>query len=142
MYHVDLTHSYLNPTRSFSESTELSPQLTLMTMLTHPSSSRSSNLLSNQSTTWLKMTAIWFTFIKFVIKLIHNLIKNNSDSVHPEQLEYSSAMILRGFERIEELEIELPSGDMWLEKWALVKWRAECGKIPRSCVILTEQLTK
>ncbi|KAK1435484.1 hypothetical protein QVD17_01248 [Tagetes erecta] len=81
-------------------------------------------------------TSSVITFIKSVIKSIHNLIKNSSDSVHPEQSEYSPAMILRGFERIKELEIELPSGDLWLEKRAVVKWRAEFGKTLRSCVIL------
>lgn len=45
-------------------------------------------------------------------------------------------MILYGFERIKELEIELPTGDLRLEKRAGIKWKAEFGKTLRSCVIL------
>ncbi|KAL8226353.1 hypothetical protein R6Q57_016185 [Mikania cordata] len=80
-------------------------------------------------------------FIKSVVKSIQNLIlpplghtiQSSSDS---RQSEYSPAMILRGFERVKELQIELPTGDLWLEKRASIKWKAEFGKTLRNCVIL------
>ncbi|CAN1345538.1 F-box protein AUF2 [Linum perenne] len=48
----------------------------------------------------------------------------------------SPAMILSGFDRIRRLEIELPGGDLELEKGVVVNWRAEFGKTMRNCVIM------
>lgn len=79
-------------------------------------------------------------FIKSIVKSIQELIsppnqiQNHDNDAH--RLQNSPAMILRGFERIRELQIELPSGDLRLEKRAGIKWRAEFGKTLRSCVIL------
>ncbi|XP_022773155.1 LOW QUALITY PROTEIN: F-box protein At1g22220-like [Durio zibethinus] len=44
--------------------------------------------------------------------------------------------ILSRFQRIRELHVELPAGDLHLEKGTVVKWRAEFGETLKSCVIL------
>ncbi|CAH1454105.1 unnamed protein product [Lactuca virosa] len=80
-------------------------------------------------------------FIKSIVKSIQDLISPPQDhtlqsSSNQHQSQNSPAMILRGFERIKELEIELPTGDLRLEKRAGIKWKAEFGKTLRSCVIL------
>lgn len=48
----------------------------------------------------------------------------------------SPAHILSRFRSIRELRIELPSGDLSLEKGTTVRWRAEFGETLRTCVIL------
>ncbi|KAI3505012.1 hypothetical protein L1887_26859 [Cichorium endivia] len=80
-------------------------------------------------------------FIKSIVKSIQDLISPSQDhalqsSSNQHQSQNSPAMILRGFERIKELEIELPTGDLRLEKRAGIKWKAEFGKTLKSCVIL------
>ncbi|KAK9050330.1 hypothetical protein SSX86_030700, partial [Deinandra increscens subsp. villosa] len=86
-------------------------------------------------------------FIKSIARSIQDLIsphpqshalqtRNNDSDSDSHQSQYSPAMILRGFERVKELEIELPTGDLWLEKRAAIKWKAEYGKTLKSCVIL------
>lgn len=44
--------------------------------------------------------------------------------------------ILSRFDRIRSLQIELPAGDLKLDKGVVIKWRAEFGKTLKSCVIL------
>lgn len=80
-------------------------------------------------------------FIKSIVKSIQDLISpppghTLQSTSNPHQSQNSPAMILRGFERIKELEIELPTGDLRLEKRAGIKWKAEFGKTLKSCVIL------
>lgn len=79
-----------------------------------------------------------FTFLKSILKSLHDLVSpnplSNPSSLKPPQ--NSPSQILRGFDRVRDLEIELPSGDMRLEKGAFVKWTAEFGTSLRSCVIL------
>ncbi|OWM79939.1 F-box protein At1g22220-like [Punica granatum] len=48
----------------------------------------------------------------------------------------SPARILRGFDRIRELDIELPAGDLRLEKGTVVRYKAAFGASLKSCVIL------
>ncbi|KAF5192335.1 F-box protein [Thalictrum thalictroides] len=57
---------------------------------------------------------------------------SSSSSIQPS----SPSEILRGFEKIKRLEIELPSGDLRLEKGTVLRWKAEFGKSLKSCVIL------
>lgn len=45
------------------------------------------------------------------------------------------AQILSRFQRIRELHVELPAGDLQLEKGTVVKWRAEFGETLKTCVI-------
>lgn len=77
-----------------------------------------------------------FTFLKSILKSLHDLVSPNplSPSLKPPQ--NSPSQILRGFDRVRDLQIELPSGDLRLEKGAIVKWTAEFGSSLRSCVIL------
>ncbi|KAH0868637.1 hypothetical protein HID58_075659, partial [Brassica napus] len=44
--------------------------------------------------------------------------------------------ILSRFDRIKNLEVELPGGDVSLEKGAAVKWKAEFGKTLKTCVVV------
>ncbi|CAA7047916.1 unnamed protein product [Microthlaspi erraticum] len=44
--------------------------------------------------------------------------------------------ILSRFDRIKNLEVELPGGDVNLEKGEAVKWKAEFGKTLKTCVIV------
>ncbi|CAH2033599.1 unnamed protein product [Thlaspi arvense] len=44
--------------------------------------------------------------------------------------------ILSRFDRIKSLEVEVPGGDLKLEKGAAVKWKAEFGKTLKSCVVV------
>ncbi|KAK4745192.1 hypothetical protein SAY87_011504 [Trapa incisa] len=48
----------------------------------------------------------------------------------------SPARILRAFYRIQELDIELPAGDLRLEKGTVVRYKATFGATLKSCVIL------
>ncbi|XP_010498685.1 PREDICTED: F-box protein At1g22220-like [Camelina sativa] len=45
--------------------------------------------------------------------------------------------ILSHFDKIRSLDVELPRGDVKLEKGAAVKWKAEFGKTLKSCVVVT-----
>ncbi|KAJ6730373.1 hypothetical protein OIU85_021195 [Salix viminalis] len=60
------------------------------------------------------------------------VISPESDS----RLARHSSQISPQFDRIRDLQIELPTGDLKLEKGAVIKWRAEFGKSLKSCVIL------
>ncbi|KAE8056887.1 hypothetical protein FH972_013621 [Carpinus fangiana] len=76
------------------------------------------------------------SFIRSILKNLHKLVSHKPHSTRTHRsLLNSPAQILRGFQEIRDLEIELPSGDLKLEKNAAVKWRAEFGKTLRSCVI-------
>lgn len=75
------------------------------------------------------------TFLRSIFKPIFDLV--SPKQLHdPTRSQKSPAQILRGFERVRELYLELPSGDLRLEKGAVIRWRAEFGKTLRSCVIL------
>ncbi|XAR62172.1 hypothetical protein NMG60_11016824 [Bertholletia excelsa] len=75
------------------------------------------------------------TFLRSIFKPIYDLV-SPKPLPDPARMHKSPAEILRGFEKIRQLEIELPAGDLRLEKGAVIRWRAEFGKTLRSCVIL------
>ncbi|CAI0468370.1 unnamed protein product [Linum tenue] len=78
-------------------------------------------------------------FFKSIVQSIQGLLNfdlGGDDEEADVQNCYSPGQILSGFERIRRLEIELPSGDLQMEKGVLVKWRAEFGTTLRNCVIL------
>ncbi|KAA8522490.1 hypothetical protein F0562_013150 [Nyssa sinensis] len=75
------------------------------------------------------------SFFRSIFKSLHNLVSPKLLQ-SPTRSQNSPTQILRGFERIRELEIELPSGDLRLEKGGLIRWKAEFGKTLKSCVIL------
>ncbi|KAJ6681774.1 hypothetical protein OIU74_020106 [Salix koriyanagi] len=77
-----------------------------------------------------------FTFFKSLLKSIHDLFNPDTKPTARNQTQNSPARILSQFHRIRDLQIELPAGDLKLEKGAVIKWRAEFGKSLKSCVIL------
>ncbi|XP_041017090.1 F-box protein At1g22220 [Juglans microcarpa x Juglans regia] len=79
--------------------------------------------------------AALLTFLRSILKSLHNLLLPKPHPIQTRSLLNSPAQILRGFEKIKNLEIELPSGDLKLEKKAVVMWRAEFGSTLRSCII-------
>ncbi|EEF48483.1 F-box protein AUF1 [Ricinus communis] len=91
-------------------------------------------VISTESDTEILLLA----FLKSLLKSIHDLFK--PDEEKPIQnvnlTQNTPAQILSRFERIRDLEIELPAGDLKLEKGVVIKWRAEYGKTLKSCVIM------
>ncbi|CAN1181622.1 F-box protein AUF1 [Linum perenne] len=81
--------------------------------------------------------APFFNFFNSIVDSIQNLFNlGGQDDGDGFQSFCSPAMILSGFDRIRRLEIELPGGDLELEKGVVVNWRAEFGKTMRNCVIM------
>lgn len=75
-------------------------------------------------------------FLRSIIKSIHHLVSPSKVLPTPARSQNSPAQILREFERIRNLQIELPSGDLRLEKGTTIRWKADFGKTLKSCVIL------
>ncbi|CAI0468369.1 unnamed protein product [Linum tenue] len=87
----------------------------------------------------ISSSAFFDDFFKSIVQSIQGLLNfdlGGDDEEADVQNCYSPGQILSGFERIRRLEIELPSGDLQMEKGVLVKWRAEFGTTLRNCVIL------
>ncbi|XP_050378034.1 F-box protein AUF2 [Argentina anserina] len=77
--------------------------------------------------------------LRFILKSLHSLLLSSSSPTKPDdptRIPNSPAQILRCFHRVRRLAIDLPSGDLRLEKGTVLKWRAEFGKTLRTCVIL------
>ncbi|ESQ34572.1 hypothetical protein EUTSA_v10010014mg [Eutrema salsugineum] len=78
-----------------------------------------------------------------LFKSFHGLISLFSKPAKPIQTTNLSpnipSKILSRFDRIKNLEVELPAGDVKLEKGAAVKWKAEFGKTLKSCVVVAFQ---
>ena len=79
---------------------------------------------------------LFFSFLRSIVKSLHDLVSPDPPPRDPPPPQNSPSQILRRFDRVRELEIELPSGDLRLEKGAVVRWRAEFGRSLRSCAIL------
>ncbi|KAL3504718.1 hypothetical protein ACH5RR_034559 [Cinchona calisaya] len=82
--------------------------------------------------------SFFLAFLRSIVKSFHNFISPSkrthySDPTRPQN---SPSQILQGFENIRSLQIELPSGDLRLEKGTTIKWKAYFGKTLNSCVIL------
>ncbi|KAL3514101.1 hypothetical protein ACH5RR_026818 [Cinchona calisaya] len=82
--------------------------------------------------------SFFLAFLRSVVKSFHTFISPNKQAnfTNPTRTQKSPTQILRGFENIRSLQIELPSGDLRLEKGTTIKWKAHFGKTLRSCVIL------
>ncbi|XP_009369664.2 F-box protein AUF2 [Pyrus x bretschneideri] len=74
-------------------------------------------------------------FLKSILKSLQDLVSAKPDPTQTRS-QNSPAQILRSFHRVRSLSIELPSGDLRLEKGTVLKWRAEFGKTLKTCVIL------
>ncbi|XP_050227675.1 F-box protein AUF2-like [Mercurialis annua] len=85
---------------------------------------------------------VLFTLLKSLFKSIHELFKpdEEGEKLKLTVTQNSPAQILSRFDRILELQIELPAGDLRLEKGVVIKWRAEFGRSLKSCVILGYRL--
>ncbi|KAL7154705.1 hypothetical protein ABFS83_03G019200 [Erythranthe nasuta] len=81
---------------------------------------------------------------KSLLTSLHHLVSPPPTGKQPPENPTSAAppppnspsQILRSFDAIASLRIELPSGDLRLEKGTSIKWVARFGKTLRSCVIL------
>ncbi|KAF2291530.1 hypothetical protein GH714_025208 [Hevea brasiliensis] len=68
---------------------------------------------------------------------IQDLFKSDHKPTATLTLTHNSpAQILSQFHRIRDLQIQLPAGDLKLDKGVVIKWRAEFGNTLKSCVIL------
>lgn len=80
------------------------------------------------------------TFLKVCLKSLQDLLTNTTSKpqtrAQHQQTQNSPAEILSQFQRIKNLQMELPGGDLNLDKGVTVKWRAEFGKSLTSCVII------
>nr|XP_011464592.1 PREDICTED: LOW QUALITY PROTEIN: F-box protein At1g22220 [Fragaria vesca subsp. vesca] len=76
--------------------------------------------------------------LRFILNSLHSLVSpSKPDPTRTRaRVPNSPAQILRCFHRVRRLAIDLPSGDLRLEKGTVLKWRAEFGKTLRTCVIL------
>ncbi|RVW56260.1 F-box protein [Vitis vinifera] len=79
--------------------------------------------------------SFFLSFLKSIFRSLHHIISPKSLPIQPRP-HNSPTQILRGFDRIRNLEIELPGGDLCLEKGAVLKWKAEFGRRLKSCVIM------
>ncbi|KAF5739726.1 F-box protein [Tripterygium wilfordii] len=82
--------------------------------------------------------SIFLTILKSLLKSLHEIFhpKPSHQFLAKTRPNNSPTQILTQFHRIRSLAIELPSGDLKLEKGVTVKWRADFGKTLKSCVIL------
>lgn len=82
--------------------------------------------------------SLFATFLKVFLKSLQDLLTNTTSKpqTRTQQTQNSPAEILSQFQRIKNLRIELPGGDLNLDKGVTVKWRAEFGKSLTSCVII------
>ncbi|CAA2992624.1 F-box protein At1g22220-like [Olea europaea var. sylvestris] len=82
--------------------------------------------------------------VSFVFTIFKSLFKTLQDLISPyraslpdlARCQNSPTQILRGFDGIRNLRVELPSGDLRLEKGTTIKWVARFGKTLKNCVIL------
>lgn len=82
--------------------------------------------------------SLFVTFLRVFLKSLQDLLTNTASKTQtrPPQTQNSPAEILSQFQRIKNLQIQLPGGDLNLDKDVTVKWRAEFGKSLTSCVII------
>ncbi|KAJ9146418.1 hypothetical protein P3X46_028687 [Hevea brasiliensis] len=81
--------------------------------------------------------SLLFSFLKSLLKSIQDLFKSDHKPTATLTLTHNSpAQILSQFHRIRDLQIQLPAGDLKLDKGVVIKWRAEFGNTLKSCVIL------
>ncbi|KAF5746807.1 F-box protein [Tripterygium wilfordii] len=91
-------------------------------------------VISNESESDSIFLAIFKSFLKSLQEIFHpKPPPHHLAKIRPNN---SPAQILTQFHRIRSLAIELPAGDLKLDKGLTVKWRAVFGKTLKSCVIL------
>ncbi|KAL5779662.1 hypothetical protein ACOSQ2_010399 [Xanthoceras sorbifolium] len=85
--------------------------------------------------------SLLLTFFKSFLKSLHDFLTTTTTTNKPHhptrtRLLNSPSQILAPFDCVKHLQLELPGGDLKLEKGLTVKWRAEFGRILKSCVII------
>lgn len=77
-------------------------------------------------------------FFCSLLKPLHNLRigSNGNKPLFPQLSHHYAEQVLKKFNHIHNLRIELPAGDFGTEDGALIKWKAEFGSTLRNCVIL------
>lgn len=89
-----------------------------------------------------RRTRSFFSHLKLMLftllKPFHHL--HNSNNVNkpilPQLSHHSAVQVLKNFNHIHNLRIELPAGDVVTEDGVLLKWKAEFGSTLQNCVIL------
>ncbi|KAL8523464.1 hypothetical protein ACS0TY_013427 [Phlomoides rotata] len=76
------------------------------------------------------------SLFKSLLTSFHQLVSLSPSPENPTRLPNSPSQILRGFDAITNLRIQLPAGDLRLGKGTTIKWVARFGKTLQSCVIL------
>ncbi|KAJ3668997.1 hypothetical protein LUZ60_010947 [Juncus effusus] len=86
---------------------------------------------------------IFASFLKMFLYIIKPFQRSNNPSGARSHLfpqisshRHSPAEVLRNFNNVRNLKIELPSGDVGTEEGVLLKWRAEFGCTLQNCVVL------
>ncbi|XVF39497.1 hypothetical protein PTKIN_Ptkin01aG0039300 [Pterospermum kingtungense] len=74
-------------------------------------------------------------FLNLLKSFFHLIFPKPTLAQLPTRKHTYPAQILSCFQRIRELHVELPAGDLHLEKGTVVKWRAEFGETLKTCVI-------
>ncbi|KAB2023784.1 hypothetical protein ES319_D06G043000v1 [Gossypium barbadense] len=74
-------------------------------------------------------------FLTLLKSFFNFILPKPTQSPLPNRTHTYPAQILSRFQRIRELHVELPAGDLQLEKGTVVKWRAEFGETLKTCVI-------
>lgn len=73
-----------------------------------------------------------------LFKPFHHLRDGNNANkpLLPQLSHHSAEQVLKNFNHIQNLQIELPAGDVVTEDGVLLKWKAEFGSTLQNCVIL------
>ncbi|GMI77215.1 auxin up-regulated f-box protein 1 [Hibiscus trionum] len=74
-------------------------------------------------------------FLSLIKSFLHFILPKLTSSPLRNRTHTYPAQILSRFQRIRELHVELPAGDLQLEKGTVVKWRADFGETLKSCVV-------
>ncbi|KAL5992361.1 hypothetical protein ACLOJK_013278 [Asimina triloba] len=104
-------------------------------------SKRFRSLVPHSDTLLLRVDSVISTQSKgfFLLHLLRSIFSSFHRLVSPKppnRHRRSPSDILRCYHSVRDLEIELPSGDLKLEKGTILKWTAKFGKSLRYCVIL------
>ncbi|XP_058085713.1 F-box protein AUF1-like [Magnolia sinica] len=73
--------------------------------------------------------------LRSILHSLHHIVSPKPPSSRP-RYRNSPSEILHHFENVRNLEIELPAGDLRLEKGTVLKWKAKFGRSLKCCVIL------
>ncbi|KAL6007480.1 hypothetical protein ACLOJK_032978 [Asimina triloba] len=94
------------------------------------------------SSSALKPKGIWGNLVKILLssvvkpfQALHQILLPKK-GISAQISHHSPVEVLKNFKEIRKLEIELPAGELGVDRGALLKWNAEFGSSLDSCVIL------